>query len=75
MILSVLSKPEDMGKLSELIFREATTLGIRVNRLASLVSDREVVKVETKRGEVEVKVARVGIESWDFHPSFARARR
>jgi len=67
-ILSVLCKPEDMGRLSELIFRETTTLGIRINRLERMVLDREVVKVETKWGEVEVKVARMGDKILGFSP-------
>jgi uncharacterized protein (TIGR00299 family) protein len=67
-ILSVLCKPEDMGRLSELMFRETTTLGIRVNRLERMALDREVVKVETKWGEVEVKVARMGDKILGFSP-------
>jgi uncharacterized protein (TIGR00299 family) protein len=67
-ILSVLCKPEDMGRLSELIFRETTTLGIRVNKLERAILDREVVKVETKWGEVEVKVARMGDKILGFSP-------
>jgi len=67
-ILSVLCKPEDMGRLSELIFRETTTLGIRINRLERMALDREVVKVETKWGEVEVKVARMGDKILGFSP-------
>jgi uncharacterized protein (TIGR00299 family) protein len=67
-ILSVLCKPEDMGRLSELIFRETTTLGIRVNRLERMALDREVVKVETRWGEVEVKVARMGDKILGFSP-------
>ena len=67
-ILSVLCKPEDMGRLGELIFRETTTLGIRVNRLERIALDREIVKVETKWGEVEVKVARMGDKILGFSP-------
>lgn len=67
-ILSVLCKPEDVGRLSELMFRETTTLGIRVNRLERMVLEREIVKVETKWGEVEVKVARVGDKILGFSP-------
>jgi uncharacterized protein (TIGR00299 family) protein len=67
-ILSVLCKPEDMGRLSELMFRETTTLGIRVNRLERMALDREVVKVETRWGEVEVKVARMGDKILGFSP-------
>jgi len=67
-ILSVLCKPEDIGRLAELIFRETTTLGIRVNRLERIALDREIVKVETKWGEVEVKVARMGDKILGFSP-------
>jgi uncharacterized protein (DUF111 family) len=57
-----------MGRLSELMFRETTTLGIRVNRLERMALDREVVKVETRWGEVEVKVARMGDKILGFSP-------
>jgi uncharacterized protein (TIGR00299 family) protein len=67
-ILSVLSKQEDVEKLCELMFRETTTIGIRLKRLERAVLEREIVKVETKWGEIEVKVAKMGDKILGFSP-------
>jgi len=57
-LLSVLCYPQDADKLVGIIFRETTTLGVRYNRLERAILAREIVKVKTRWGEVEVKVAK-----------------
>lgn len=57
-LLSVLCHPQDADRLIEIIFRETTTLGIRYNLLKRAILEREIVKVQTKWGAVEVKVAK-----------------
>ncbi|MBC7327510.1 nickel pincer cofactor biosynthesis protein LarC [bacterium] len=58
-ILSVLCYPQNAEKLAEIIFKETTTLGIRFNRLERAILEREIVKVKTIWGEVEVKVGKL----------------
>lgn len=59
-MLSVLAKCEDEKKFSDLILRETSTLGIRVNRSARYCMNRELVKVNTMYGDVRVKIASIG---------------
>jgi len=56
-LLWVLCKPENMAALEMLIFKRTTTLGIRRNHIERVSLPREIVKVPTKYGEIEVKVA------------------
>ncbi len=67
-VLSVLCHPWDADDIAQLIFKETTTLGIRYNRLERAVLGREIVKVKTKWGEVEVKVAKMGEKIVGFSP-------
>lgn len=55
--LSVLCKPGDQGVLSEIIFNETSTLGLRAYSVDRLMLEREVVEVRTPYGLVKVKVA------------------
>ncbi|MDF2987617.1 MAG: hypothetical protein K0R50_3127 [Eubacterium sp.] len=59
-MLTVLAKCEDEKKFSNLIFRETSTLGIRVTRTARYCMNRELVKVNTVYGDVRVKIASIG---------------
>ena len=56
-MISVLSAPGDREKLSELLFAETTTLGIRSYRAERRVLERRWEDVETKYGSVRVKIA------------------
>ncbi len=55
--LSVLAKPEDRDRLSDIVFAETTTLGIRTYAARRRVLERSWTTVETVYGEVRVKVA------------------
>jgi len=56
-VLSVLASPEKVSELSNVIFQETTTLGIRVSEIKKRkVLSREIQSVETEWGAVRVKV-------------------
>lgn len=57
-LMTVLCKPEDRIKISELIFKETTTLGIRYRNEQRIILKREFVTVETKYGAIRIKVAK-----------------
>ena len=59
-MLTVLSRCEDENKFSQVIFSETSTLGIRVTKSARYCMNREFVKVNTRYGDVRVKIARIG---------------
>lgn len=57
-LVTLLCRPEDRARMSELIFRETTTLGVRYRDEQREVLQRGQVAVETVFGTIRVKVAR-----------------
>ncbi len=53
--LTVLSPPEKVHALQELIFSETTTLGLRTTPAAKAVRQREIATVSTQWGEIRIK--------------------
>jgi uncharacterized protein (TIGR00299 family) protein len=70
-LLSVLAAHSDEGRITETIFRETTTLGIRRRDTARWVLDREVVTVEVSGIPIRVKVGRLGSEVVNVAPEFS----
>jgi uncharacterized protein (TIGR00299 family) protein len=56
-ILSVLCHPEQVSRLSEIIFLQTTTLGVRRIPLTRQILPRRFERVQTRFGVVQVKVA------------------
>lgn len=56
-MISVLCKPADRKKITELLYAETTTLGIRVSEVERNCLEREFVKVETVFGAIDFKIA------------------
>ena len=62
-MLSVICRKEDAEKLSDLIFKETSTIGIRVRETERITLLREIRTVQTDLGEVRVKLVNVsGLE-------------
>jgi hypothetical protein len=57
-MLSVLCDDSKREKLTETIFRETTTLGIRFRSVDRDCIERESIRVQTQFGPVDVKLAR-----------------
>ena len=57
-LLTVIAAPDRLGPISDIIFRETTTIGLRHAEVARECLDREIVTVETSLGAVRFKVAR-----------------
>ena len=58
-VLHVLSPQEKVNQLTEIIFQETTTLGLRVYPVSRKVLEREIWQIETPYGSVAVKVGRL----------------
>jgi uncharacterized protein (TIGR00299 family) protein len=56
--MTVLSSPDRLPALRELIFRETTTIGLRWRIENKLALEREFVTVATAWGDVRIKIAR-----------------
>ena len=57
-LLTIVAPPEHREVLSDIVFRESTTLGLRFHEVSRECLDREIVSVDTRLGPVRVKIAR-----------------
>jgi uncharacterized protein (TIGR00299 family) protein len=57
-LLTVIAAPDRSDQLSDLIFRETTTIGLRRSDVARECLDREIVAVDTSVGVIRFKIAR-----------------
>jgi hypothetical protein len=74
-LLTVLCRAADAEHLQHLIFRETTTLGIRVREENRVVLAREVTPVATEFGVIRVKAASFDHEEWNATPEYEDCRR
>ena len=74
-LLTVLCKPSDANPLQQLIFRETTTLGIRVREENRVILAREITPVETDFGVIQIKTGSWQGEEWNVAPEFEDCRR
>jgi pyridinium-3,5-bisthiocarboxylic acid mononucleotide nickel chelatase len=74
-LLTVLCKSGDAADLQQLIFRETTTLGIRVREENRVILARESVPVETDFGVIHIKTGSWQGEEWNAAPEFEDCRR
>ncbi len=58
-LLRVIARPADRERLARLILLESSALGVRTCEMPRLVLARESLRVHTRYGRIEVKVARM----------------
>ncbi len=75
MLLTVLCRPDDSQRLTQLLFSETTTLGIRMRREARATLARRHVHVHTRWGEVRMKLAGVNGTISNYAPEYEDCRR
>jgi hypothetical protein len=74
-LLTVLCKPEDAARLSQLIFTETTTLGVRRRDEMRQTLTRRWEKVNTPWGEVRIKIASMNGTVTNYAPEYEDCRR
>jgi uncharacterized protein (TIGR00299 family) protein len=74
-LLSVVARPDLRERLTGLLFRESTTIGVRYQELSRTCLERELVLVETPVGPVQFKIARRGAEVMNASPEFEDCAR
>ncbi len=75
MLLTVLCKPEEAARLSQLIFRETSTLGIRRRDERRQALTREWQVVCTVWGDVRIKIANMNGTITNYAPEYEDCRR
>jgi len=74
-VLSVLCDHERLPTVLQILLRETTTLGVRVQEVERLCLPREIWEVMTPYGTVKVKVAKLGDEIVNIAPEYEDCRR
>ncbi len=69
-LVSVLCAFADEAKFLDLLYRETSTIGVRVQRVARHSLVRKLSTIETEFGEVAVKTAFIGEEAVNAKPEF-----
>jgi pyridinium-3,5-bisthiocarboxylic acid mononucleotide nickel chelatase len=74
-VLTVLAKPEDAKQLTQIVFAESTTLGVRCREEKRQVLTRRWTNVSTRFGDVRIKVASLNGTVTSYAPEYEDCRR
>jgi hypothetical protein len=74
-LLTVLCKPEDAARLTQIIFVETTTLGVRRREEKRQALARSWVTVGTRWGDVRLKIASMNGTVTNYAPEYEDCRR
>jgi uncharacterized protein (TIGR00299 family) protein len=69
-LLTILARPEGRHELTDIVFRETTTIGVRYHEVTRERLDRETIVVGTSLGPIRFKVARLGGQVVNASPEF-----
>ncbi len=75
LVVCVIAEPADEDRLARLLFRETSTIGVRIHAAERRTLDRTQVPVETDYGPLRVKVSRLDGEVINFAPEYEDCRR
>jgi uncharacterized protein (TIGR00299 family) protein len=74
-LLTILCKPEDAAKLTQIVFTETTTLGVRQRQEQRSTLARRWLPVSTPWGEVRMKIASMNGTVTNYAPEYEDCRR
>jgi uncharacterized protein (TIGR00299 family) protein len=75
MLLTVLCRQEDVSKLTDLIFKETTTLGVREREEKRRILARKWITVGTRWGNIRLKVASMNGTVTNYAPEYEDCRK
>ena len=74
-LVTVLCRPEDRDGMLDLLFRETTTLGVRISTVERSALEREIREIDSEFGPVRCKLSRRQGEIVDVSPEFEDLKR
>ena len=74
-LVTVMSPPELVARLSDLLLRHSTTLGLRLTHAQRVIAGRKVIEVTTPLGKARVKVKELDGRAVDLAPEYEDCRR
>ena len=75
LLVTMLSEPDNVSRLIDLVFRETTTIGVRAHDVRRKTLARESVIVETRFGEVRMKISRMNGSVLNATPEYEDCQR
>ncbi|MBP1765709.1 MAG: larC 1, partial [Firmicutes bacterium] len=73
--LSVLVKALHLARITEVVFFETSTIGVRSYPVNRTVADREIVFVDTQWGSIRMKVSRIAGKVCSVSPEYEDCRK
>jgi pyridinium-3,5-bisthiocarboxylic acid mononucleotide nickel chelatase len=73
-LLSVLSKPADVSRMTEILFAETSTIGVRQHLVNRFALPRQIQSVETPYGSVRIKITHLASGKLKAAPEYDDCR-
>lgn len=70
-VVTVLCAPKDVSGIKEVLLQETSTFGVRTSMVTKKAVEREIIKVDTRWGPVDVKVGSVSNQITNVSPEFS----
>jgi uncharacterized protein (TIGR00299 family) protein len=74
-LLSVMSPPDLVARLTDHLLRHSTTLGVRLSNVERVIAARRIIEVKTRFGSAHAKVKELGGKPVDVAPEYEDCRR
>ncbi|MGH9879794.1 MAG: nickel insertion protein, partial [Pyrinomonadaceae bacterium] len=74
-LLSILCRETEREALTRMLFAETTTLGLRSYEVERRALERQLVRIETQYGAIDVKVARLNGNVVNEMPEYEQCRQ
>lgn len=73
-MISILCRESEKNKFIRLLMTETTTLGVRIREVGRVSLTREISKIDTKFGEIPVKIAKLDEKIVNIKPEFEKLK-
>ena len=74
-LITIMSSPELVARLTEHLLHHSTTLGVRMTTAQRVTAQRRIIEVNTPLGTARVKVKELGGKAVDLSPEYEDCRR
>ncbi|MBI5179961.1 MAG: nickel pincer cofactor biosynthesis protein LarC [Nitrospirae bacterium] len=74
-MLSVLTTKDNIKNMADILFRETTSIGMRVQEIGRIKVERKIKEIKTKYGKVRVKIAFDDKEILGINPEYEDCKR
>ncbi len=74
-LITILCEPANVSRLTDLLFSETTTIGVRLHQAQRRTLAREFLSVDTGHGPVRMKISRLNGSVLNATPEYDDCRR